>query len=212
MHAGTAALLREMRAALLERAAALGIEGDREEDIIDTLLEREVRVELPSEADCHGYFVAHEKGFRSGTVVEADHILFAPKEDSQRPVLRAFAQQQLDLLRNDENGFAAAARRWSNCPSANLGGNLGQLTRNDVVPEFWQAVANAGGTGLLPELVESRYGIHIVRINRFEPGRLLPFETVRCQIEERLAQERLVTALREYAHALMHAHQDALAH
>jgi peptidyl-prolyl cis-trans isomerase C len=190
MHAGTPALLREMRATLLERAAALGIEGDREEDIIDALLEREVRVEPPSEADCHGYFVAREQTFRSGSVVEADHIFFAPKEDAQRPVLRAFAQQQLDLLRGDENGFAAAARRWSNCPSANLGGNLGQLTRNDVVPEFWQAVANAGRPGLLPELVESRYGIHIVRINRFEPGRPLTFEAVRRQIEERLAQER----------------------
>ena len=212
MHAHTPALLREVRAALLERAAALGIEGEREEAIIDALLERDVQVEPPVQSDCREYYAAHESVFRAGTLVEVDHILFAPAEASQSPALRAFAQQQLVALRQDEAGFADAARRWSNCPSSTLGGNLGQLTRNDVVPEFWQAIDAFARPGLLPELVETRFGIHIVRINRFEPGPLLPFEAVRSRIEQRLAQQKLVVALREYAHTLLHPQHDEHTH
>lgn len=212
MHAHTPALLREVRGALLERAQALGIEGEREEEIIDALLEREVRVDPPSEADCRAFYAAHESLFRAGTLAEVDHILFAPQDESHRPALRAFAQQQLDALLRDEAGFAEAARRWSNCPSAAVGGNLGQLTREDVVPEFWQAIEGAARPGLLPELVETRYGIHIVRINRYAPGPLLPFDAVRGRIEERLASRKLVDALRDYAHALAHPGHEVHAH
>ena len=74
----------------------------------------------------------------------------------------------------------------------------------DALPEFWQAIEDFARPGLLPELVETRYGIHIVRINRFAPGPLLPLEAVRERIEERLAQHRLVEALRAYAHAMVH--------
>ncbi len=204
MHAHTPALLREVRTALLARARMLGIEGDREEAVIDELLEREVRVEAPTEADCRAYYAANEALFRAGTLAEVDHILFAPQDDAHRPALRSFAQQQLDALRQDEAGFADAAQRWSNCPSGKVGGNLGQLTRDDVVPEFWQAIADFARPGLLLELVETRFGIHIVRVNRFAPGPLLPFEAVRARIEERLAQHRLVEALRAYAHAMVH--------
>lgn len=213
MHAHTPALLREVRGALLARAKALGIDGEREEAIIDALLEREVRVEPPSEADCRAFYAANEALFRAGTLAEVDHILFAPQDEAHRPALRAFAREQLDALLRDEAGFAEAARRWSNCPSAAVGGNLGQLTREDVVPEFWRAIESASRPGLLPEPVETRYGIHIVRINRFAPGPLLPFDAVRGRIEERLADRNLVEALRAYAHALTHPdHREEHAH
>jgi len=204
MHAHAPALLRELRTALLARAAALGIGGASEEAIIDTLLDRDVRIEPASEAERRSYYAQRESLFRAGTLVEVDHILFAPKKDSQRNTLRRFAQDQLLALLDNVADFAESARRWSNCSSSALGGNLGQLTRSDVVPEFWQPIEDFAHPGLLPQLVETRYGFHIVRINRFETGPLLPFEAVRGRIEERIAQEKLVIALREYAHALTH--------
>jgi peptidyl-prolyl cis-trans isomerase C len=100
------------------------------------------------------------------------------------------------------------AQQLSNCPSAQVGGNLGQLTRADVVPEFWQVVATFAeneGAGVLPRLVETRYGLHIVRVARYLPGKPLPFEAVRDSIAARLAQRALHAALRDYAHALFHS-------
>ena len=118
--------------------------------------------------------------------------------------LRERALAALDELRAAPERFAQRAAELSNCPSAQVGGNLGQLARESVVPEFWQALMASDGTGVLPALVETRYGLHIVRVARRVAGRALPFEAVQPQIMQRLSELGLKRALREYAHALVH--------
>lgn len=197
--------VQDIRNRLLERARALGLEGDSEERLIDELLDREVQPPLPTQDDCRRYYDAHRSLFRSGDLVEADHILFAVTEHTPLAALRERAQWVLEQVLAEPARFAALAAEYSNCPSAQVGGNLGQLTRSDAVPEFWQAVAQFPGTGILPKLVESRYGLHVLRVTRRIEGRELPFESVQPQIAARLAERGLQRALRDYAHSLMHA-------
>lgn len=204
--------LQAIRGQLLARAAALGIAGDSEEAIIDALLEREVNVEPPTDEECRAFHAAHPDAFRAGALIEADHILFAAREDSHRPALRDFAQEKLARLQRGEIDFAEAAKQWSNCPSAAVGGNLGQLTREQVVPEFWQALEEFGATGIVPQPVETRFGLHIVRVSRRVPGEPLPYEFVAERIASHLAEHRLRVALRDYAHALLHEDLEAESH
>jgi peptidyl-prolyl cis-trans isomerase C len=196
--------VQDIRNRLLERARALGLEGESEERLIDELLDREVQPPAPTEADCRRYYDAHRSLFRSGDLVEADHILFAVTERTPLAALRARAQQVLEEAIAAPQRFGELARECSNCPSAQVGGNLGQLGRGDVVPEFWQAIVAFGGTGTVPALVETRHGLHVLRVNRRVEGRALPYEAVRDRIAARLAERNLQQALREYAHALMH--------
>lgn len=196
---------QDIRNRLLERARALGLEGDSEERLVDELLDREVQPPLPTEDDCRRYYAAHRSLFRSGDLVEADHILFAVTEHTPLAAMRSRAQQVLEQVLAEPARFAALAAEYSNCPSAQVGGNLGQLTRSEVAPEFWQAVAQFPGTGILPNLVESRYGLHVLRVSRQIDGRELPFEAVQPRIAARLAERNLRRALRDYAHSLMHA-------
>ena len=197
--------VQDIRNRLLERARALGLEGDSEERLIDELLDREVQPPLPTQDDCRRHYDAHRSLFRSGDLVEADHILFAVTEHTPLAALRERAQWVLEQVLAEPACFAALAAEYSNCPSAQVGGNLGQLTRSEVVPEFWQAVAQFPGTGILPKLVESRYGLHVLRVTRRIEGRELPFESVQPQIAARLVERGLQRALRDYAHSLMHA-------
>lgn len=200
--------VQDVRSRLLERAKALGLEGDTEERLLDALLDREVQVAPPTLADCQRYYAEHPELFRVGELVEADHILFAVTEHVPLAALRERAQRVLDELRADPQRFAPLASEFSNCPSAQVGGSLGQFTREDVVPEFWQAVMNCDGAGVLPALVETRYGLHIVRVARRVAGRALPFDAVQGQILERLSEHNLRRALREYAHAVVHDEAD----
>jgi peptidyl-prolyl cis-trans isomerase C len=203
-------LIQDIRDRLLARARELGLEGDSEERLLDALLDREVQAPLPTEADCLAFYHEHPDLFRSGDLVEADHILFAVTDGVRLIELRQRAQQVLDTARSDPARFAALALEYSNCPSAQVGGNLGQLSRRDVVPEFWQAVATFAGIGVLPTLVETRYGLHVVRVTRRIEGRVLPYDTVQPRIADRLAERGLEHALRDYAHGLLHeaAHHD----
>jgi peptidyl-prolyl cis-trans isomerase C len=187
---------------LRARAEALELRAAGDEDLLEAVLEHDVRVPDPDEAECRRYYAAHAGELRQGDIVEADHILFALTEATPIDRLRRHAEAVLGTLLRDEADFAATARRESNCPSAALGGELGQLSRGQCVAEFWDAMLEHGAVGLLPRLVRTRFGLHIVRVQRIERGSALPFDAARGLIVEQLRRSSQVRALQLYADEL----------
>ncbi|MDD4887890.1 MAG: peptidylprolyl isomerase [Thiomonas sp.] len=193
---------------LRQRAAELGIQAGDDEALLEAVLQHDVQTPEPGVAECERYYVQHADTLRQGDMVEADHILFAVTPSTPIDALRHKAEDTLYALMADSSGFAEMARGLSNCPSAQIGGNLGQLTADQCVPEFWQSLMEHGEPGLLPRLVRSRFGLHIVRIARIAHGQLPPFEAVQAQIAQTLRQQSLVRALQLYADDLeQHAQQ-----
>ena len=72
----------------------------------------------------------------------------------------------LDLRCHDVSAvgdrFAKAANALSNCPSGAEGGDLGWLITADCAPEFAKELFGHTDVGVLPRLVHSRYGLHVV--------------------------------------------------
>lgn len=196
--------VQEVRDRLVERARTLGFAGESEERLIDALLDREVTALPCTEEDCHRYYRDHSDLFRSGDLFEADHILFAVTDGVPLAALRERAEQVLAAVLAEPERFAVLAGEHSNCPSAQVGGKLGQLARSEVVPEFWQAVAQFSVTGVLPKLVETRYGLHVVQVRRRIEGQVVPYELARPRIAAWLDERNLRQALREYALELLH--------
>lgn len=194
-----------LRATILGRAASLGLtDGASEEEAIERLLDREVQIPEPTEDECRRHYAQHLKHYTAGEIIECDHILFAVTPGVPVPALRGRAEAMLLELRADDGGFADCARQWSNCPSSQLGGNLGQLTADNSAPEFFKAISEPehAGTGVMPTLVRSRHGFHIVRIRHRVPGRLLPFDALKERIAASLVQRATVRALAQYVSML----------
>src|SRR5690606_27399605 len=102
------------------------------------------------------------------------------------PQMRERGERTLNELLHEPERFAALAAELSNCPSGQHGGNLGQIGRGDMVPEFEKVLFRLGPTGILRELVKTRYGFHIVAIDQRILGKALPYELVHERIAERL--------------------------
>ncbi len=102
-------------------------------------------------------------------------------------MLRAFAaarEKALSIaaaLANAPQRFAELARAFSDCPSAELGGSLGQIGPGDTTPEFEQALVGLA-PGDISGPVETRYGVHLIRLERTIEGRQLPFDAVKERI------------------------------
>lgn len=201
MRAATTALV--LRRVLLDEAARQGLDPVSEDDAIGALLARHAPAPEADEAACRRYYQANPQRFIVGELIEADHILFQVTPGVNLDMLRAHASAVLADLLADPSGFAEVARRQSNCPSAAVGGNLGQLGRGDTVPEFEKAVFALPAGGLLPQVLETRHGLHIVRVTRRIEGRLLPFEQVRESIASALTAASRDTAWRQYARLLV---------
>lgn len=192
------------RELLRQRAVAIGllaldeIDDGAIDDGIERLLEQEVRMPLPTEAECRRYYETHQRAFCSGELVHARHILFQVTPAVHVPEMRARAEHTLNQILADPDRFTALAAELSNCPSGQQGGNLGQVGRGDTVPEFEAALFRLDAVGVLPELVKTRYGFHVVAVDRTIPGNQLPFETVREEIAETLKASVEESALRQY--------------
>jgi peptidyl-prolyl cis-trans isomerase C len=205
---GGSVALAAVRELLRQRAVAVGLldrsAADDKQVIgaIETLLEREVITPLPTEAECRRYCEQHPQEFQSGDLVHARHILFQVTPLVNVPEMRARAEQTLNELLREPDRFASVARELSNCPSGQHGGNLGQIGRGDTVPEFEQVLFRLGSSGVLRELVKTRYGFHIVAIDERIYGAKLPFEMVRDRISERLRTGVEEKALRQYVSVL----------
>lgn len=203
--AQAAARALAVRELLRQRAKELDLcdvsSGD-EDAWLDAVLEREVRVPEADDAECRRYYEQHPQEFTSGELVEAAHILFAVTDRVPLAALRRNAESALHEARRAPDSFARLARELSNCPSSAEGGSLGQFGRGEMVPEFDAEVFGTADTGVLPRLVKTRFGFHVVLVSRRIPGRLIPFDAVRERIAGHLRDRSQAAALRQYIHVL----------
>jgi peptidyl-prolyl cis-trans isomerase C len=110
------------------------------------------------------------------------------------------ADAMADPIADDR--FAAVARELSNCPSGAEGGALGWLEESECAPEFAREVFGRSEVGVLPRLVTTRFGMHVVEVLARQPGEALPFESVRPAVAQALRQQAFATALRQYLQLL----------
>jgi peptidyl-prolyl cis-trans isomerase C len=195
-------LLQEARRLGLRPAPATDDQGRRETDaeaLIRGLIDSQVATPETDEASCRRYYDNNRVRFRSPDIFECSHILVAARRD--RPAAfaaaRGKAEALLAQLREARHAFAHLASAHSDCPSRANGGNLGQLTRGMTTPEFEQALLRLK-EGELSSLVESRYGFHIIRLERRMAGELLPFDLVRGCIATYLAERSQRLAIAQY--------------
>jgi peptidyl-prolyl cis-trans isomerase C len=163
------------------------------------VIETQVRTPIPDAASCHRYYDANAARFRSGDIFECAHILIAARRDDTDAftAARQRADRLLLHLREHPADFAELASSQSDCPSGTVGGNLEQVTPGVTTPEF-EAALRRLTPGAISPVVETRYGLHIIRLDRHLPGRLLPFELVQWKIETYLAERSQRIAAAQY--------------
>jgi peptidyl-prolyl cis-trans isomerase C len=170
---------------------------------IDALLDSELPLPEPTDDACRRYHAAHRRRFSVGERVRVRHVLFAVTRGVDPNALRERAEACLiDLRCTDaaqaDSRFAQAAATLSNCPSGRDGGDLGWLARADCAPEFAREVFGSRETGVLPRLVPSRYGFHVIDVLAREAGAEPAFDTVREAVAQALRQQVYASAVHQY--------------
>jgi len=204
-------LLRQaaQQAGLLDAAdvsSADGVTSEAAATAIDVLLEQALSIPEPSGDACCRHFEAYPARYRTGERVHVRHILFAVTPGIDVTALRKRAEAALlDVRCHDGSGgdgFSRVARELSNCPSGAEGGELGWLAAEDCAPEFAREIFGHIEVGVLPRLVHSRFGLHVVEVLQRDPGKQQSFEAVRGAVAAALHQQAYVTALRQYLQLL----------
>jgi len=196
-------LLQEARRHALPSTPQTDENGKRETEevaAIRSLVEHNVRVPGPTENELRRYYAANPARFRSPEVVVARHILIAARATDEAAYAAAQTKAEAitaELVANPER-FADLARAHSECASSGEGGLLGQFIPGETTPEFAAALAALGEGETTATPVATRYGFHIIRLERRIPGVLMPFESVSERIWQYLGERARRTATSQY--------------
>ena len=188
-----------------------GVISEAAADAIDRWLDQAISVPDPDEAACRRFHAAHPARYAQGERVQARHILFAVTPGVDVQALRQRAEQVLLSVRAAPETFAEQARTTSNCPSGSQGGELGWLDTEDCAPEFARELFGQDEAqahiGVLPRLVHSRFGLHVVEVQAREAGVQPAFEQVQQSVAQSLRQQAFATALKQTCAVLASRHE-----
>lgn len=97
--------------------------------------------------------------------MRASHILFSTEgmDDAGKANVKAEAERVLADIKANDN-FELSASQYGQDGTAQNGGDLGWFAKEDFVEPFANAAFAARSTGLLPSLVETEYGYHIIKV------------------------------------------------
>lgn len=145
-----------------------------------------------SEEEKRAYFDDHGSQWQVPEQRHVRHILFRTDPDAppeERAAKKEAAQQALSLLRGGGN-FAELADSLTEDPSGKgRGGDLGLITRGQMVPTFEEAAFSLAAGGL-SEVVESPFGYHLIKVESVQPEVKPGFEEKEKEITAILAQRK----------------------
>jgi len=96
----------------------------------------------------------------------ASHILFSTQklDEEAKANKKAIAEEVLERAKKGDN-FIGLAIQYSEDPgSKQKGGDLGSFTKGQMVKPFEEAVFGSKKTGVVPELIETAFGYHIINV------------------------------------------------
>ena len=168
-------------------------------------------------AEVDKYYEEHAKEFDIPHQARASHILIRVPEGGSSEATDKAKASAADALRRARAGedFAKLARELSQDPaSAANGGDLGYVSRGEMVPQFEDALFKLKKGELSPEPVQTQFGFHAIKVTDIREGGRKPKETVAAEIRTRLATEasqRMAKAKAEEARVALQSAKDLMA-
>jgi peptidyl-prolyl cis-trans isomerase D len=137
-----------------------------------------------SEADLRRAYEDNKDRYRTPERVHVRHILL--KTTDKSPAQVADAQKKIeDLLKQVQKGadFGELAKKNSEDPGSGAnGGDLGFVTKGQMVPNFEAAAFALKTPKQLSPVVKTEYGFHILELLSREDARLRPFEEAKGEL------------------------------
>jgi peptidyl-prolyl cis-trans isomerase C len=144
-----------------------------------------------SDKEVRAYYDSNPVFFKQAEQVRASHILVSvdPQKD---PLQKAESRKKIEdiqqKLRKGED-FSELAKEYSQCPSGSEGGDLGYFQRGQMVKPFEQT-AFALRPGEVSDIVETKFGYHLIRLADKKPESVVPYEDIKDRIGQYLKQEK----------------------
>lgn len=152
----------------------------------------------PSNAAIRQYYDQNKEKFKSGDQVRVAHIVkYVDWRTDEKSAFQAISQAH-DELKNG-TAFETVVDKYTDC--ADQGGDLGSISRGQMVEEFEDVVFNLG-VGQVSEVFRTRFGFHIAKVYGKYPPAIPGIEEVKDAIVDTLREQMRENTIHEFIDSL----------
>ena len=155
------------------------------------------------EKEIKAYYDSNSNLFKQPEQVRASHILIKvepqAKESEKEDALKKIKDVQEKQKKGED--FAKLAKEYSQGPSNAKGGDLGYFKRGQMVPAF-EEVAFKLKPGEVSDIVNTRFGYHLIKVVDKKPESTIPYEGIKERIGQYLKQEKVQKEVRQLVEKL----------
>jgi len=184
----------------------LGVKNDEN---IKEFLQMQMRVEQrlnevckdlpkPSQAAIQEYYEKNKEQFKSGEQARVAHIVKYVNWQTDEETAHNAIKEAQDELKNGA-AFEAVVEKHTDC--ADSGGDLGYVTKGQMVEEFEDVVFNLGD-GEVSDVFRTRFGFHIAKVYNRKPAVVPELEEVKGGIVDALEKQMRGEAIDEFIDGL----------
>jgi len=169
--------------------------------VVTRVIQKEIQDKIEiSDQQTLDFYKKNENSFKNPESVHAAHILIKVDNkfsDKDKEIARKKIDDILIKAQEGED-FAELAKQYSEGPSASRGGDLNNVTRNQMVKEFEDAVFKLN-EGEISDVVETQFGFHIIKAyEKKEAGGLVQFDQVKENISNFLKRSEAEQRTKPY--------------
>jgi peptidyl-prolyl cis-trans isomerase SurA len=168
------------------------------------LIDREVRSKtVITDAEVEKYYQSHRAEFRAKV---RRHLLsiflpFGSENDPEKKGQVSALAEQVEERLSKGADFAAMAKRYSQGPGAEAGGDLGFFSEGELDPVI-EAAIDKLKPGEISKVIATQSGLHIIRLVEVETVSDKPMAEVRDSIRRRLFQQEINKKYEEWLKGL----------
>lgn len=163
------------------------------------------RADEPSEEEVGSFYRQHRGRFVSPETRKARHILVTINDDF-RENTRSEAAKRISRIMDEllpaPEKFTEYAQKYSECPSAIRGGDLGPVPRGKLLAGLEEALFTLE-QGEVSDILESELGFHLLLCEEIQPRRELDLEAAAPLIRDHLRRRNRESCQGKWLQMLM---------
>jgi len=177
----------------------------RDDEKIKKDIEMQMRVEQtlhkicedvpkPTKAAIEEYYEKNKEQYKTGERVRVAHIVkYVNWQTDEETAYREISAAHDEL--KGGTPFEAVVDKYTDC--ADSGGDLGFVSRGQMVEEFEDVVFNLG-EGQISDVFRSRFGFHVAKVYSREPATVPSLEDAKEQVTEALTEQMRSEAIDKF--------------
>ncbi|MBD3788855.1 MAG: peptidylprolyl isomerase [Campylobacterales bacterium] len=177
---------------------ARNMEKIKEELLVNMWMKEQMDNAIVSDSEAKEFYDKNSKKFMQEETAHARHILLKTEKE---------AQDVIDTMKNLKSEalkakFIELAKSKSTGPTGPNGGDLGNFTKGQMVPEFSKAVWELEPGKMTMKPVKTQFGYHVIYLEEKTVSKPIPYEDVKDKIITSLKQQQFNNKITEVAKEL----------